>query len=1179
MRKGLLLKRNLAYFRRTNLAVIFGVGAAVAVLVGALLVGDSVRASLRELFLLRLGRADQVVSAATFFREQLAAEIQAHEQFVAGGFKAVCPLVVLGGTVTHEAGGQRGASIQVYGVDDRFWSFHEREGRTLENREALLSESLARELGVKAGDTLLLRVEKPSAIPAESLHARKDDLGRTLRLQARATLDASAMGEFSVRPQQTAVRAIFVPLRLLQKELGQEGKVNTLLISEVKAGDGERESAGAAKTALLQKILRDRISLEDMGIRLRALEERGQIALESSSGLINDRLAETARATAARSGLRVSPIISYLANTIRSGPREIPYSIVTAIDEESLERLKGTDAGKVAVDKATDASASRVEVAAASSSASQTAPIVLNEWAARELEIKTGDAVSLDYYLWQEGGQLLTRSAQFRLAAIVPISGFASDRELVPEYPGITGSENLSDWDPPFPVDLSRVRPRDEDYWHQYRTTPKAFIPIEKGRELWQSRFGKLTSMRLTPAQATTTLQTALDSYRGRLREDVDPAQVGFGVYAARAQGLEASRGATDFGEYFLYFSFFLVASALLLAALFFRLGIEQRLREIGTLQAIGFTAAQIRALFLLEGIVLSTLGTLCGLAGALLYAGLMMKGLRTWWVGAVGTTVLSLHVSILTLLLGCACGLVASSLCVVWTLRRMARFSTRGLLTGTLGRNEEGHAHTVGLKETARGGRLRRGISALRHLSASRMAVVFTVLGLALLIAASLDRIGQAAGFFGGGTSLLVALLCYQSLWLRRTTRRTIQGRSLWAVARLGFRNATHRPGRSVLCIALIASAAFIIVSVDAFRRSGSSAVLDKKSGSGGYPLLAESMLPLVQDPNTPEGREALNLWTNRETALLDHIAFTRFRVRPGDDASCLNLYQPRNPRILAPSKDFLRSGRFAFQASLAKTEDEKNNPWLLLEREAGDGTIPVITDANSLSYVLHLKLGEVFALDQGEGKSPVRLKVVGALSDSIFQSELLMSEENFLRLFPEQAGHRFFLIETEKPDEANAVAPILEDRLSDYGFDVSETGERLENFHRVENTFISTFQMLGGLGLVLGTLGLGAVLLRNVLERRRELALLRAVGYNRAHFSLMVIAENAFLLFCGLMTGTTCALVAITPVIFSRGGHPPTLALGLLLLAVLASGLAASLLATAVALRAPLLSSLRAE
>jgi len=118
-----------------------------------------------------------------------------------------------------------------------------------------------------------------------------------------------------------------------------------------------------------------------------------------------------------------------------------------------------------------------------------------------------------------------------------------------------------------------------------------------------------------------------------------------------------------------------------------------------------------------------------------------------------------------------------------------------------------------------------------------------------------------------------------------------------------------------------------------------------------------------------------------------------------------------------------------------------------------------------------------------------------------------------------------------------------------------------------------------LGGLGLVLGTLGLGAVLLRNVLERRSELALLRAVGYNSTHFSTMIIAENAFLLFCGLLTGLACALLAISPVIFSRGGHLPTVSLGLLLLGVLAAGLVASLLAAMVAIRSPLLSALRAE
>ena len=138
------------------------------------------------------------------------------------------------------------------------------------------------------------------------------------------------------------------------------------------------------------------------------------------------------------------------------------------------------------------------------------------------------------------------------------------------------------------------------------------------------------------------------------------------------------------------------------------------------------------------------------------------------------------------------------------------------------------------------------------------------------------------------------------------------------------------------------------------------------------------------------------------------------------------------------------------------------------------------------------------------------------------------------------------------------------MEDRLADYGFDAVSTGERLASFHRVENTYLSTFQMLGGLGLILGTLGMAAVLLRNVFERRKELALLRAVGYNSTHFATMVFAENALLLFLGLATGAFCALLAIAPVFFERGGRLPNISLGFLLLAVLLSGLIASLVAT---------------
>src|SRR4029079_11990803 len=185
----------------------------------------------------------------------------------------------------------------------------------------------------------------------------------------------------------------------------------------------------------------------------------------------------------------------------------------------------------------------------------------------------------------------------------------ASRVNLVAEYPGITESENIAAWDPPFPIDLNRVRKQDEDYWHQYRATPKAFIPLSTAQNLWQTRFGKLTSIRIESLNGGLTPET-VNSYSESLRKSLDPALIGFQVVPVRDQGQAASRGATDFGEYFLYFSFFLVVAALMLTTLFFKLGIEQRAREIGTLQAIGFSDSGIRRLFLVEGTLLAGVGS-----------------------------------------------------------------------------------------------------------------------------------------------------------------------------------------------------------------------------------------------------------------------------------------------------------------------------------------------------------------------------------------------------------------------------------------------------------------------------------------------------------------------------------------------------------------------------------------
>src|SRR5215216_4141280 len=119
-----LLKRGLAYYWQTNLVVVLGVAIAVAVLAGALLIGASVRGSLRDLVSQRLGKTDQVVVSTGFFREQLATDVDG------------APLIALEGVVEHEPSHRRAGSVKVYGVDERFWQFNRVANLALENRQA-----------------------------------------------------------------------------------------------------------------------------------------------------------------------------------------------------------------------------------------------------------------------------------------------------------------------------------------------------------------------------------------------------------------------------------------------------------------------------------------------------------------------------------------------------------------------------------------------------------------------------------------------------------------------------------------------------------------------------------------------------------------------------------------------------------------------------------------------------------------------------------------------------------------------------------------------------------------------------------------------------------------------------------------------------------------------------------
>jgi hypothetical protein len=273
------------------------------------------------------------------------------------------------------------------------------------------------------------------------------------------------------------------------------------------------------------------------------------------------------------------------------------------------------------------------------------------------------------------------------------------------------------------------------------------------------------------------------------------------------------------------------------------------------------------------------------------------------------------------------------------------------------------------------------------------------------------------------------------------------------------------------------------------------------------------------------------------------------------------------------------IETAPFTFARSLAATDAERANPWQLLGPPGQDGVVPAVVDVTSLQYVLHGAVGDVIVVDADTAR-PIRLRIVGSLADSVLQGEILIGEAAFAQLFPELSGYRMFLaaVPASTVEGRDAAARALEETFADFGFDAEDAARRLEAFHRVENTYLSTFQALGGLGLALGCLGLVAVVARNVLERRRELALLGASGYTGRDLQLVVAAEHVALVAAGLVVGVAAAFVAVAPVVIARSGALPWTAL-VWLVPVAVAGLLSAVLATGRVRRLPLVPSLRRE
>ena len=1152
MRARRLILRSLWFHARSHLGTGLGAAIAATVLIGALVVGDSVRESLRQLALVRLGRVEAAMFTGDrlFRAELLGAGSVAYVQLnpsepgqpVIAATALQLPAVAVAG-----GGSARANDVRVHGVDMRFWTFSPTPPpwRDIAPGSVVLNEPLAAQLRVNPGDDILLRVLKPSALSRDAPLAPEENTSTALRLRVQAVARDRQFGRFSLAANQSAPFNAFMALPELQARLGLPGRANLIvaglpsLTNAVWAmSQGFSVSSPTVLTNVLQALnlgVRQRWRVEDAELEMRPLPPGQGEELRTRrvflDGFIGPQLeAAFAGATNPPEPFVPEGILTYFVNELRVRDRATPYSMVTAADARLLPTELRDD------------------------------EMLVSSWLAEDLGAKAGDELTLGYFAVGPTRALLERTATFKVKGVYPINTPGIDRTLMPDFPGMTDAANCRDWDTGLPIQTDRIRPKDEEYWRDHRGTPKALITLAAGQKLWANRFGNLTAIRFVPraGHAASTAQLPVNSavVGGVVRNRLDPASFGLSFQPVRDQALAASEQSQDFSGLFIGFSLFLIAAALLLVHLLFQFAVESRAAEVGTLLATGFSPRHVRRLLLAEGALVALLGTAVGAWGGVGYARAMIRGLGTIWRDAIGGMALQVHVDSDTIAAGVALAGLVIVASMWFALRRQAAQPARALLASGAELEtllESGHTDAAG-QPGPRGGMGRKAV------------MILAGLGAIVLVATGSSSAGN---FFGAGALLLVAGLTAVSLALTRlagsasATRLTLRN--------LALRTATRRRRRSLAVVALLASGSFLIAAIGVFRLDAVRGADQRASGTGGFALIGQASQPVVQDLDSAKGREAYGL----DAAKLTGVAVVPFRVRDGDEASCLNLNRAQRPRLLGVAPDALaRRGAFTF-AEVAKGHSRAEG-WKLLERAGTDpDEIPAIGDQASIQWALGKRVGDTLPYTDARGRT-VRLRLVGAVANSILQGNLVIAESEFVRRFPNETGYRMFLVDAPS-NAVDRVAAELTRGLQDLGLELTPAATRLAAFNAVQNTYLGTFQVLGGLGLLLGSAGLGVVVLRHVLERRGEFALLLAVGWEPARLRRLVLIEHGALLAAGLALGIAAGAVAVLPAWLGSGTPVPYRSLGLTLAAVLANGWIWTWLATQLALRGRLLDALR--
>lgn len=1037
-----------------------------AVITGSLMTGKSVRKSLRQTSFEKLGNTGIMISSGLrYFDPSLSGRLASETGVKCTG------VLELDGYCQNFATQQYAPQVKIFALDDNFFSFHNNENTRIEKGEVAVNERLASYIGLKEGDEIIIRFNSITDIPADAPFSPGLDATASLVLKTGIILNSDNSGNFSLGISQITPLNIFINRSDLIDADGKTPKINRLLL----------ENQKSISVQVIYSNLREVLKPEDTGLTLRRIPETDEFEMISDRIFIDQSQVDAIK----KMSISSFPVITYLANSISKGNKSAPYSFISGLDPTLYE---GVPEGN---------------------------GIVINNWLAEDINAGKGDTLEVAWYSPDPLNRLTEKKMNFIVSSVVEMKGIWSDSLLMPEFPGISGSESCTDWDAGVEIKMDLIRKKDEEYWNKFGGTPKAFISYEKGKELWSGNFGPATSIRFK-------IGANDDEINAKLKGSIDPYNSGFTITDLPQESIKAANESVDFSTLFLSLGFFIILSALILLMLVVSTFYEAKKNEVTTLFSIGFAKREIEKLLFFESGAIAVIGALLGGFAGGLFNLIVIKALNSVWQGAVQTNTLISGFEPWSFFIGFSVTVI--------------------LILVILKIKSSGFLRYLSKPETGKTDKPSAGRNLLITVICITMTVILIVLS--FILEEYSTTLSYSAGIMVFATSILMIRQNY--LGKQKTGIYSFRKKSQISDSYYSF-----HPTQAIAPVLFLAAGLFAVIITGVNRMNLSGNMLKPSGGTGGYLLWGESSVPVRGSLTSESGRKEYGL----DEPGLKELSLVQVRKTSGNDASCLNLNHIASPPLIGidPS-EFIRKGSFSFAAKMKGIEDV--NPWLTLESAPANGTIYGIADQTVLQYGLKIKAGDTLKIRTESGQV-LNVIICAGLKSSVFQGYVIIGNENFSRFFPSVPGSQLFLADGD-PESEELYLSTLNERLSEYGVHFEPAGERLASFFVVTNTYLSVFTILGGIGMILGVAGLGLILIRNFNQRKRDFGLMLAGGFSVKSIRKIVFGEHTRILLYGIFTGIISALVATRPSLMNNSDLPwKTVAIMILL--VLITGLTA--------------------